>query len=195
MKIIDCRTMSCPAPVIATKRALEEAGGETVQILVDSGAPRENVTRFAKGRGYEVQESPFEEGFALTIGGDMLASAGLPTGTAPARKTAMLITSDRLGDGGDELGRVLMKNFIITLLDLDRLPERMLFLNSGVLLTTEGSEVLEALHSLADRGVEILSCGICLDFFHRKDKLKVGSVTNMLTTAESLMDAGSVIRL
>ncbi len=107
----------------------------------------------------------------------------------------MLITSDRLGEGGDELGRLLMKNFIITLLDLDRLPERMLFLNSGVLLTTEGSEVLEALESLAKRDVEILSCGVCLDFFHKKDKLKVGSVTNMLTTAESLMDAGSVIRL
>jgi selenium metabolism protein YedF len=187
--------MSCPAPVITTKRALEESAGETVQILVDSGAPRENVTRFAKGRGYDVQESPFEEGFVLTIGGNTLAGTGQPNGTAPIRETAMLITSDRLGEGSDELGRLLMKNFIITLLDLDRLPERMLFLNSGVLLTTEGSEALEALQSLADRGVEILSCGICLDFFHRKDKLKVGSVTNMLTTAESLMEAGSVIRL
>jgi selenium metabolism protein YedF len=187
--------MSCPAPVIATKRALEEAGGETVQILVDSGAPRENVTRFAKGRGYDVHESPFEEGFALTIGGDTLEGTGQQNGAAPARKTAMLITSDRLGEGGDDLGRLLMKNFIITLLDLDRLPERMLFLNSGVLLTTEGSEVLEALESLGKRDVEILSCGVCLDFYHRKDKLKVGSVTNMLTTAESLMDAGSVIRL
>ena len=195
MKTIDCRKMSCPAPVIATKRALEEAGGDAVQILVDPGAPRENVTRFAKGRGYDVQESLFEEGFALTIGGDTLAGSGQPTVAAPARKTAMLITSDRLGEGGDELGRLLMKNFIITLLDLDRLPERMLFLNSGVLLTTEGSEVLEALESLAKRDVEILSCGVCLDFFHKKDKLKVGSVTNMLTTAESLMDAGSVIRL
>jgi len=195
VKTIDCRKMSCPAPVIATKRALEEAGGETVQILVDPGAPRENVTRFAKGRGYDVQESLFEDGFALTISGNTRGGTGQPTGTAPIRETAMLITSDRLGEGSDELGRLLMKNFIITLLDLDRLPERMLFLNSGVLLTTEGSEVLEALESLAKRDVEILSCGVCLDFYHKKDKLKVGSVTNMLTTAESLMDAGSVIRL
>lgn len=107
----------------------------------------------------------------------------------------MLITSDRLGNGADELGRLLMKNFIITLLDLERLPDRMLFVNSGALLTTEGSEVLEALDALGNKGVEILTCGVCLDFYHRKDKLMAGSVTNMLTIAESLMEAGTVIRL
>lgn len=195
MKIIDCRKMACPAPVIATKRALEDSGGAPVQIMVDSGAPRENVTRFAKGRGYDVHEAPFEDGFALTIGGEKPKLPGVTPDLAPQRNTVMLITSDRLGEGGDELGRLLMKNFIITLLELDTLPDRMLFLNSGVLLTTEGSEALEALQALADRGVEILSCGVCLDFFHRKDKLRAGTVTNMLTTAETLMDAGSVIRL
>jgi len=195
MKVIDCRKMSCPAPVIATKRALEESGGETVKILVDPGAPRENVTRFASGRGYDVQETPYEDGFALTIGGgnpDLSTQAAV---AAPTQKTVMLITSERLGDGADELGRLLMKNFIITLMELDRLPDRMLFLNSGALLTTEGSEVLEALEALGNKGVEILTCGVCLDFYHRKDKLKAGSVTNMLTIAESLIKAGSVIRM
>jgi len=100
VKTIDCRKMSCPAPVIATKRALEEAGGDAVQILVDPGAPRENVTRFAKGRGYDVQESLFEEGFALTIGGDTLAGSGQPTGAAPARKppcSSLPIASEKAG--------------------------------------------------------------------------------------------------
>jgi len=195
MKVIDCRNMACPAPVIAAKRALEESAGQPVQILVDAGAPRENVTRFATGRGYEVHENAFEEGYSLTISGEKpAASRDLPE-VDPARKTVMLVTSDRLGNGDDELGRLLMKNFIITLLDLERLPDRMLFLNSGVLLTTEGSEVLEALETLGNRGVEILSCGVCLDFYHMKDHLKAGAVTNMLTTAESLMEAESVIRL
>ncbi|NTW77969.1 MAG: sulfurtransferase-like selenium metabolism protein YedF [Syntrophaceae bacterium] len=195
MKIIDCRKMACPIPVITTKRALEEAAGETVQIILDPGAPRENVTRFASGRGYTVQEAAFEDGYALTIGGGDPAPVGRATETAPEGKAVILVTSDRLGDGADELGRLLMKNFIITLLDLERLPDRMLFLNSGVLLTSEGSEVLEALEALGNRGVEILSCGICLDFYHKKDSLKAGSATNMFTTAESLMQAGSVIRL
>jgi selenium metabolism protein YedF len=195
MKIIDCRKMACPIPVITTKRALEEAGGETVRIIVDPGAPRENVTRFAAGRGYTVQEAPFEDGFTLTIGGGSPAQPVRTTEAAPTNNTVILVASDRLGDGAEELGRLLMKNFIITLLDLERLPDRMLFLNSGVLLTSEGSEVLEALEALGNRGVEILSCGICLDFYHKKELLKAGTVTNMFTIAESLMQAGSVIRL
>ncbi|MRR59099.1 MAG: sulfurtransferase-like selenium metabolism protein YedF [Deltaproteobacteria bacterium] len=195
MKIIDCRNMACPAPVITTKRALEESGGDTIQIIVDPGAPRENVTRFAAGRGYTVQEATFEDGYVLTIGGTEQTPAKATPIEGPAKKTVFIVTSDRLGDGADDLGRLLMKNFIITLLDLERLPDRMLFLNSGVLLTTEGSEVLEALDDLGNRGVEILSCGVCLDFYHKKEQLKAGTVTNMFTIAESLMNAGSVIRL
>lgn len=187
--------MACPAPVVTTKRALEEAGGETVRVLVDAGAPRENVARFAANRGFQVAVDQVEGGFAITIGGrENVASDPAPE---PARqgRTVMLITSDRLGDGPEELGRLLMKNFIITLLDQESLPDRMMFLNSGVLLTTEGSEVLEALEKLGNRGVEVLSCGICLDFFHRKEKLAAGTVTNMFTTAEAMLTAGSVIRL
>jgi selenium metabolism protein YedF len=174
---------------------LEEAGGETVQVIVDPGAPRENVTRFAVGRGHTVQEAPFEDGYVLTIGGGEPVPVSEATEATPTKKTVILVTSDRLGNGADELGRLLMKNFIITLLDLEHLPDRMLFLNSGVLLTTEGSEALEALEALGNRGVEILSCGVCLDFYHKKNQLKAGAATNMFTTAESLMDAGSVIRL
>ena len=107
----------------------------------------------------------------------------------------MLIASDRLGDGAEELGRLLMKNFVITLLETDEIPERMLFLNNGVLLTTEGSEVIEVLEKLEGRGVEIFSCGVCLDFHNRRDKLKAGSVTNMFTIAESLLKGASIVRL
>jgi len=107
----------------------------------------------------------------------------------------MLIASDRFGDGPEELGRLLMKNFIITLLDVAETPDRMLFVNTGVFLTTEGSEVIEALEKLGNRGVEVMSCGVCLDFFNRREKLAAGSVTNMFTIAESLLRAGSVVRL
>ena len=196
MKTIDCRYLSCPVPVVQAKRALEGTVGESLQVLVDDGAPRENVTRFARTRGYAVVETAIEDGFALTISpGETAASS--PASPVPAKTgpTVMLVTSDRLGDGPENLGRLLMKNFIITLLDLEELPDRMLFLNSGVHLTSEGSEVLEALEQLGCRGVEVLSCGVCLDFFHKKEQLRAGSVTNMFTTAEALMGAGSLIRL
>lgn len=190
MKTVDCRNMACPLPVVSVKRALEASGGKPVRVLLDDGAPRENVRRFAETRGYSVEESPLAEGVAIVVG----SGSSPDTGTDGTRG-AVLVASDRLGDGPEELGRLLMKNFIITLLDLDVLPNRLLFANSGVFLTTEGSEVLEALEKLGNRGVEVLSCGACLDFFNRKDKLRAGAVTNMFTIAESLLAGGAVVRL
>ncbi len=107
----------------------------------------------------------------------------------------LLVGTDRLGDGPEELGRLLMKNFIITLLDIPAPPDRIFFVNTGVLLATEGSEVVEALEKLGNLGTEVFSCGVCLDFFNRRDKLRVGAVTTMFTIAETLLSARSVVRL
>ena len=193
MKTIDCRNMACPLPVVTVKRALAEAPEEALQVFLDDGAPRENVTRFAVNRGFAVTESSIEGGVALVITGE--ATPAKAVSGRPVGQTVMLIASDRLGGGPEELGRLLMKNFIITLLELERLPDRILFVNSGVLLATDGSEVVEALEKLGDRGVEIFSCGICLDYFHRRNKLRVGEITNMFSIAESLLAAGSVVRV
>ena len=95
----------------------------------------------------------------------------------------------------EELGRLLLKNFINTLVEVTEAPDRILFVNTGVLMATEGSEVLEALEMLGNRGVEIASCGVCLDFFKCKDKLRAGTVTNMFTIVESMLKAGLVVRV
>jgi selenium metabolism protein YedF len=181
--------MACPAPVITVKKALENMG--EVNVLLDDGAPRENVTRFARNRGFIVEEEQDGSCWALTITTGTSANITI----SKSGDVVFLITSDRLGDGPDELGRLLMKNFIHTLLEASRLPSRMLFLNSGVRLTTEGSDLLEALDKLAGMGVEILSCGLCLDYFGIKDKLISGGTTNMLTTVETILGNERVIRL
>lgn len=195
MNSIDCRNMACPAPVLAVKKALE--GGGKLRVLLDDGAPRENVSRFARNRGCRVDEERQGSAWVLTItAGD--AGTGGGTDGAPSTvqgERVLLIGSDQLGKGPEGLGKLLMKNFIHTLLETDRPPGRMFFMNSGVLLTTEGSELLEGLDKLAARGVEILSCGLCLDYFGLKEKLKVGGTTNMLTTLEGLLAAGQVITL
>jgi selenium metabolism protein YedF len=192
MKTIDCRNQACPAPVVNVKRALAELN--EIRVIVDDGAPRENVTRFSRNRGYLVTEQPDGTSWVLTISGnpDKTGPASLPS---PDGDRILLITSDRLGDGPEELGRLLMKNFIHTLLETSAMPARMLFLNTGVFLTCEGSDVREALDKLHGMGVEIFSCGVCLEFFKLKDKLRAGATTNMLTTVESLMTAGQVIKL
>ncbi|MGD0587132.1 MAG: sulfurtransferase-like selenium metabolism protein YedF [Oryzomonas sp.] len=191
MMTIDCRNLACPAPVITVKKALEEQA--EVRVLLDDGAPRENVARFARNRGCQVCEERDGSGWVLTISAGERAPR--PGADAVSGGRVMLIASDRLGDGPEELGRLLMKNFIHTLLETNDLPARMLFLNSGVFLTTEGSDVLEALGKLGGMGVEILSCGLCLEFFKLKDKLKAGTTTNMLMIADSMLSAGQVIRL
>ncbi|MDD2501898.1 MAG: sulfurtransferase-like selenium metabolism protein YedF [Geobacter sp.] len=196
MKTIDCRGQACPAPVIATKKALEESGAG-IRVLVDDGAPRENVVRFVRNRGYQVNETAEADGWSLQVTGSTTAEETHQGAvTAPASgDRVLLVTSNRLGDGSEELGYLLMKNFIFTLLETPQQPNRILFLNSGVLLATEGAETVEALKRLEERGIELLACGVCLDYFKKKDQLAVGQVTNMFSTAEHLLAAASVIRL
>jgi len=192
MKTIDCRNQACPAPVINVKKTLEEHN--EIRVLLDDGAPRENVARFSRNKGYQVIEQQDGANWILTISGSP-EKAGPASRTTSDGNRILLITSDRLGDGPEELGRLLMKNFIHTLLESSAMPSRMLFLNTGVFLTCEGSDVLEALGKLHGMGIEIFSCGVCLDFFKLKDKLQAGATTNMLTTVESLLMAGQVIKL
>lgn len=195
MNTIDCRNMACPAPVIAAKKALEQSGSEELELLVDEGAARENVTRFLQNRGYVIKETELDHGFALRTVKEAETPTTLSQSVPKNGETVILITSDRLGEGPEELGKLLMKNFIIALLEQPDIPDRMMFLNSGIHLTTAGSELIEPLLKLEGAGVTILSCGLCLDYCHKKDKLCVGSVTNMYNTAESLLEARSVIRL
>jgi selenium metabolism protein YedF len=105
-----------------------------------------------------------------------------------------VLSSNEMGEGNSELGCVLMKSFIYALNSLEKLPSAILCYNSGVMLTTEGSDSIEDLKSLEARGVEILSCGTCLDFYGLKEKLAVGGVTNMYAIAEKLSDTSKVIK-
>ncbi|SJZ78391.1 selenium metabolism protein YedF [Trichlorobacter thiogenes] len=196
MKTIDCRGQACPVPVIATKKALEESG-TGIRVLVDDGAPRENVVRFVKNRGYLVNETAEADGWSLLVTGSTTAEEAAQSNVTASASgdRVLLVTSDRLGDGPEELGYLLMKNFIFTLLETPQQPDRILFLNSGVLLATEGAETVEALKQLEERGVELLACGVCLDYFKKKDQLAVGQVTNMFSTAEHLLAAALVIKL
>ena len=192
METIDCRNLSCPDPVIIVKKALQEHAH--VRVFLDDGAPRENVARFSRNRGRRVTEERDGTGWILTI--SAAADTLLPASDAVSQGSrVVMITSDRLGDGPEELGRLLMKNFVHTLLETGELPARMLFLNTGVFLTCAGSDLLEALEKLHGMGVEIFSCGLCLDYFKIKEKLLVGATTNMLATAEFLLSADLVIKL
>ena len=106
----------------------------------------------------------------------------------------VVISTDRMGSGSDELGAILMKAFIHTLLDLDSMPDVMIFYNAGVKLAVEGSAVLDDLQVLAGRGVEILVCGTCVNFFEIADKVGVGIVSNMFDIAGTMSRAGRIVQ-
>ena len=99
-----------------------------------------------------------------------------------------------MGLGNDELGATLMKGFIYAVSQLDELPKTMLFYNGGAKLTVEGSASLEDLKSLQAQGVEILTCGTCLNFYGLSDKLAVGEVTNMYAIVEKLNGASHIVK-
>jgi selenium metabolism protein YedF len=115
-------------------------------------------------------------------------------GDERVKKIILYINSHLLGIGDEALGAILMRSFLKTLLDMETKPSRLILVNSGVRLATEGSEVLETLQALSEKGIEILSCGTCLDFYGLKEKLKVGKISNMYDIAQSLLEADRLIR-
>lgn len=191
---------NCPIPVIKTKKAMQEiTGPETIEVLVDNEIAVQNVTKMAVSSGGNVtSEKLGEKEFKVTIqmNGAVAKEAEEEAVCTPDRKgdTIIVIASDKMGSGNDELGKVLIKGFIFAVTQLEELPKAMIFYNGGATLTAEGSDSLEDLKSLEAQGVEILTCGTCLNYYGLTDKLEVGSVTNMYTIVEKMAEAGKIIQ-
>ena len=190
---------NCPIPVIKTKKAIAAlTGPETIEVLVDNEIAVQNVTKMASGSGGKVtSEKRGDAEFKVTIEmeGAPAADEAEAVCVPDARdNTVVVVSSDRMGSGNDELGKVLIKGFIFAVTQLDTLPKTMLFYNGGATLTTEDSDSLEDLKSLEAQGVEIMTCGTCLDYYGLKDKLAVGTVTNMYSIVETMAKAGRIVR-
>ena len=198
MTTVDCRGMSCPQPVLETKKALEKSGPGGVLVLVDNPGSKENVRRFGESQGCQVDITEEKGTFRLRLKKsgaakkEPMAEEKKATGEADI---VVFIESDSIGRGSEELGRILMRSFLHTLGEADFKPAKIIMVNSGVKLACEGSEVLEDLHQLSRQGAEILSCGTCLDYFGLKPKLQVGRISNMYEILSSLAQAGKVLKM
>ena len=190
---------NCPIPVIKTKKAMAAlTGPETIEVLVDNEIAVQNVTKMASSSGGKVTSEKLGDAeYKVTIEMEGPPAAdGAEAVCAPDARdnTVVVFSSDRMGSGNDELGKVLIKGFIFAVTQLDTLPKTMLFYNGGATLTTEDSDSLEDLKSLEAQGVEIMTCGTCLDYYGLKDKLAVGTVTNMYSIVETMAKAGRIVR-
>ena len=225
MKILDCKGFACPKPVILTKKEFENIELSELEVIVDNEAASINVSKFAASIGVNsklVKKDGLihvfltrDQSLSVTGNGDASTSAGTGTGTGVGtteptttstgsceimdfrskEELVLLVSSDKLGVGDDKLGAALMKSYLYALTESDKKPKVMLFLNGGVKLTAEGSDVIESIKVLEGLGTEILSCGTCLDFYGLKDKLLIGAVTNMYTIIEKMHNATNTIKL
>jgi selenium metabolism protein YedF len=189
----------CPVPVIKAKNAMKgKAVDDGIVISVDNAIATENLLKLAQELNYSYSINKIDDkNFEITLvrlGENMENAKGAVYRPSGDTDTVVVISSDKMGVGDDELGAVLMKGFIYALTELDTMPKTMLFYNSGAKLTVSGSKSLDDIKALEDKGVTILTCGTCLNFFNITDKLSVGSVTNMYTIAEIMKNASNIIR-
>lgn len=197
-EVVDARGLACPAPVVKTREALQR-GCLRFEVLVDNPTARDNVARFAASQGCGIEVSEENGVFRLHIsreGGmeeaacvDVAAESLPPT----EEKRVVVLSSDVMGRGEEKLGRILMKAFLNTLVESEKRPWRVVLFNRGVLLAVEGADTLPALEALVSRGVEVLVCGTCLDYFGVKGEVAAGTVSNMFEILETMLVASNSV--
>ena len=200
-KIIDCRGLACPLPVVNAKKAAEAMNpGDVLTVLVDNEIAVQNLSRFAEHKGFGVSADKKDEkeyAVIMSISGEAAESKEEEVACVmDSRRKGMLVvlSGNVMGNGDAKLGTSLMKAFVFALTKQDQLPDTILCYNSGAYLTCEGADTLEDLKLLESEGVTILTCGTCLDFYGLKEKLAVGGVTNMYDIVERMESAAQIIK-
>lgn len=210
-KMIDARGKQCPIPVIETKKVLKELKEGMVEVLVDNEIAVQNLTKMAKQmKLVSSSEKIAKDHYAVRIeltGNETESHKDQNSNSETEEKivveqcypdkredTVVVLSSDHMGEGNEQLGKTLMKGFIYALTELENLPNKIILYNGGAKLSVEGSDSLEDLKLLEAQGVEILTCGACLNFYEIADKLSVGSVTNMYAIAEILSSSSKIIK-
>ena len=201
-RTVDARGMACPLPVVNAKNAADQmTEGGTLTVMVDNDIAVQNLGKFAASRNYAYSyEQKSDKEYIVK----MMVSEG--AGAVPAdetiscepcrtgKGTVVVVSGNTMGTGEEKLGKTLIKAFLFALSKQDDLPDTLIFYNSGAYLTCEGSESLEDLKAMEAEGVKIMTCGTCLDYYGLKEKLAVGSVSNMYDIVETQMKAALIIR-
>jgi selenium metabolism protein YedF len=203
MRIVDTRGQQCPAPLIATRRALKESGnGLSFKVLTDNRTSLENISRFLKDNGIPFIFEEKESIWTITI---TRAESGLPITNAEdyckqsvphfvRGDFVIAFTSDKMGEGDEELGRLLAVNFIKAIKDLEVLPSKLVFYNNGVKLGAKDSPVYEHLKDIESMGVGLFLCATCVNHYSLGDKIEIGTLSNMFEIAQIMASAGKIIK-
>ncbi len=204
--VVDVRGEVCPIPVIKAKQAIASLkGAGLVEVLVDNENASQNVQRMGSKFSQNIAVEQYEPGqYRVSIAIDDAQASSLASSSATqaeeccaapqgADGTVVQIRSAMMGVGDEALGRTLLKGFIYALVEQSPLPEKVIFYNGGAPCTCEGSPMLEDLRNLESQGVQICTCGTCLDHYQLRDKLAVGKVVNMYDIVTALCQAGRIV--
>jgi selenium metabolism protein YedF len=190
---VDARGLPCPQPVILTRNAMRES--DQVTTLVSQADQVDNVRRLAERAGWMVVVTQAEEGFAIHLTkGHQVREPEITADLAVCAPGAgsgrvLVMASDQIGRGEPELGQLLVRTFLHTLLEITPRPDTLILINAGVKLAIEDSAVLVDLQAMQEGGLEILVCGTCLDYYQVKHRIAVGVISNMYTIAETILSA------
>ena len=205
MKIeVDARGELCPRPVIMTKKELDKLDEGTITTIVDNEVAKDNISKLASGMGlkFTVDKTKEDEYYihinkwiTEKITEEVLSEEVLTCEVDHFKDLTIIFNSDKMGQGNEELGGILVKGLMYTIKETTPLPSTLIFYNSGVKLTCEGSEALDDLKAMESAGVEILSCGLCLDYYRIQDKLAVGQITNMYNIYEKMRNSNNTITI
>ncbi len=193
MVVLDMRGQACPIPVVKSLAKMKEMlKPDILEVHVDNEVAVENLSKMAKSRNFVYNtESRNDNYYVVRI--DVVEEAGQELEQIE-EDVVIAVSSRYMGNGDEALGSILMKGFIYSLSQLEHLPRAIVFYNSGAFITTEASDSLDDLRAMEEEGVEIITCGTCLDYYKIKDKLAVGEISNMYSIVETLVNAGKVIK-
>ena len=187
--------LACPKPVINTKKELDKIEEGIVVVTVDNDIAKQNILKLSNSLNFKAEIIKQEKdliSIEIKKGENVIIEE---KNQDKLEDKCIFISSDKIGNGNDELGAVLMKGFIYTLTETKPYPKSILLVNSGVKLSTENYDTIENLKILEEAGVEILSCGTCLDYYGLKESLKLGSVTNMYTIVDIMKNSLQTISI
>ena len=203
-KLVDCRGMVCPQPLVETRREIKKSNpGEVITVVVDNSTSLKNILRFLEDNGVECVVKQEAESSSITFNvplqmtqPDKRAEEYCDVSPKPDVNSGfiVLLNSATMGKGNDELGKILMKGFLSTLLELKATPTEIICYNSAVTLALKSSDTAATLQQISERGIKITLCGTCVDFYNLRDDLAVGQISNMLYIAERLSSGVRIIQ-
>ena len=204
MKVIDAMKKACPIPVVEAKKALVDRGEDSILIKVDNFVAVQNLEKLANNYEYSFS---YVENAKDSYDVSISKEGGLPqdskaidkvsetVGESSSNGVAVFISRNTMGEGSEELGKILIKGFIYSLTELSAPPKCVVFFNSGAFLTSDDANTIDDLKKLEEKGTEILTCGTCINFYGLQDKLAVGKIANMYEITERMAAPGNIINI